>query len=294
MNTSIPKHYENVIRGTQKLSLALRRLNKPIGVAAELPKTPRGKDHDPVKFVSVKKSYGEEAIHLACKSYQDIHSDPLYSKRATRRTVGALLIKQEDGKEIAELIADINNSKEKIEQLITTRYESRKDRADALRESCPGVMTLHLYRQIRCFHDEHVSTISFSWLQKDLLIKANKLELLARIQNEIERSSEDYQLPLRQLLTKVASAPSEYLRQRRKVRPQPVANVTSGGSNRTIAAPMPVIIIQSQPVDIKMIGDFNPEKQRLTRSDKVNSQLLGTFGGLTIELFPKDTKEQQT
>lgn len=288
MNNSIPQHYENIIRCTHLLSLALNRLERPIAVVAPLPKTPRGKDSEPVKSIEVQKSYGEEAVHLAGKSYQDIHNDPLYSNRATRRTVGVLIIGSAEGQKIADLIADINNSKKKIEQLVTVEQRSRKERTELLKSYCPGVMALHLYRKIRCFHNEDVSTISFSWLQKDLLIKPNKTELLMRIQNEIDRSSEDYKVPLKQLLIKVASAPSEQLRQRRKVRVQPVANITIGELNKTITAPMPIIIIQDKWVNIKMIRDFEPDGQRLTRSDKVKSQLLGTFAGLAIELFPKD------
>lgn len=57
------------------------------------------------------------------------------------------------------------------------------------------------------------------------------------------------------------------------------------GKLKTVTAPMPLIVLQSNNVDIKMLSDFDASEQRKTRSDKVSSQVLGTFAGVTIESF---------
>ena len=53
--------------------------------------------------------------------------------------------------ELRQLVDRINTAKAGIETFIVSSYGTRQERFEALRAECPGVMTLHLYRQIRCY-----------------------------------------------------------------------------------------------------------------------------------------------
>lgn len=109
---------------------------------------------------------------------------------------------------------------------------------------------------------------------------------MQRIREELERSGPDYQLPLEQLIQKIANTPEPYLRERREVKVQPVANIMAAGELKTVTAPMPLIVLQDKDIQLKLLRNFDASEQRKTRSDKAASEILGTFGGITIESFP--------
>ncbi|WP_283240956.1 DNA replication terminus site-binding protein, partial [Vibrio parahaemolyticus] len=134
-------------------------------------------------------------------------------------------------------------------------------------------MPLHLYRQIRCYTNGDIDSIRFTWQRKDSLKKPVKEELLQRIREELERSGADYQLPLEQLIQKIASTPEPYLRERREVKVQPVANVMAAGVLKTVTAPMPLIVLQDKDVQLKLLRNFDASEQRKTRSDKAASEI---------------------
>ncbi|WP_338885693.1 DNA replication terminus site-binding protein [Xenorhabdus sp. TH1] len=144
--------------------------------------------------------------------------------------------------------------------------------------------TLHLYRQIRCYSQGDVSSIRFTWQRKDALKKAVKAELLQRLHEELERSRPDYQFHLEQLIQKIATTPEPLLRELREVKVQPVTNVMATGELKTVTAPMPLLLLQDDEAQIKMLKSFDASDQRKTRSDKI---ILGTFTGVTIESFPE-------
>ncbi|WP_373276830.1 hypothetical protein [Edwardsiella tarda] len=64
---------------------------------------------------------------------------------------------------------------------------------------------------------------------------------------------------------------------------QPVANIMAAGALKTVTAPLPIIVIQDNPLKIGMLRDFDASEQRRTRSDKTSSTLLGMFAGVAIE-----------
>jgi len=94
-------------------------------------------------------------------------------------------------------------------------------------------MTLHLYRQIRCFHREEVVSVRFSWQRKDALVTPDKPDLMRRIAEEMEHSGVAAHVSLNPLLMAISATPEHQLRLRRPVRVQPVANI------RTDARPKP-------------------------------------------------------
>lgn len=72
----------------------------------------------------------------------------------------------------------------------------------------------------------------------------------------------------------------------KEVKVQPVANVMAAGVLKTVTAPMPLIVLEDKDVQLKLLRNFDASEQRKTRSDKAASEILGTFGGVTIESFP--------
>lgn len=146
-------------------------------------------------------------------------------------------------------------------------------------------MTLHLYRQIRCYTNGDIDSIRFTWQRKDSLKKPVKRSFC----NASERSWSD----LGQTINFPGAAypedrqhPGALSPGTKEVKVQPVANVMAAGVLKTVTAPMPLIVLQDKEVQLKLLRSFDASEQRKTRSDKAASEILGTFGGVTIESFP--------
>lgn len=288
--TVISEQFDAMSRDIQALNRILKRARPKTALAYPIPNTPKGMENEPVKTIPVCEHTGREAVSLATACYQDLHINPGYSQKVARRTVGVIWLsplQDPSALEVPELVESINSAKTAIEEYVIGTFNTRQERFEALRAECPGIMTMHLYRHIRCFAHENVLSVRFSWQRKDSLSKPVKNDLLRRISEELERSGPDYQLPLEQLITKIDRVPEQMLRVRRQVRVQPVANIRIGNGLRTVTAPMPLIFVQEKPIKHKALAEFRSEEQRKTRSDKVAAEILGTFGGVTIEAFPE-------
>lgn len=287
----ISEHFEIICQNIDRLNRIIKQVPPLAALAAAVPPTPKG-SKAPIRHIEMVEQTGRAAIHLAAESYRDLYIHPSYSQQAARRTVGAIWYtpKQHPLIEgLASTIECINTAKSAIEQYVTETYTSRTERFEALRVDCPGVMTLHLYRKIRCLNNTNVKSVRFSWLRKDTIVMPVKSELVQRISEEIERSSADKRLPLEQLMQRVVAVPEYRLRIRRPVPVQPVANIRIGDRVQTVTAPMPLIIIQKEMPLLKGLASYDSTSavQRKTRSDKVSVQNLGTFAGVSIEAFPE-------
>jgi DNA replication terminus site-binding protein len=288
MATVISEHYTAMCRHLNQLERALQKTPHRAAKVTTIPGVPRGREEEAVTTIVVSEHSGADAISSAARCYQDLHIHPNFSQKAARRTPGVLWFSPSLSRgtgEIVELVQRINEAKSSIEEHIVSNYDTRQARFEALRAECPGIMTLHLYRQIRCYTEGSVSSVRFFWQRKDVLVKPKKAELERRIREDLEHYSERHKLPLEQLLAKVVATPESQLRVRRPVKVQPAANLMLGRSVRTINAPMPIIVIQDAEVKIKLLGDFDASVHRKGRSDRRASEVLGTFGGNTIEAF---------
>ncbi|WP_340613363.1 DNA replication terminus site-binding protein [Xenorhabdus thailandensis] len=291
-NTFISEQYSAICRDLKQLTSLIKRLPPRNVRVTAIPPTLKGMENAPVRKIIVTEKTGSEALAIAAACYQDLHINLNYSQKSTRRTVGVLWFSSSvtgtgTTDEIQALVERINAAKTGIKEFVVSTYQTKQERFEALRAECPGVMTLHLYRQIRCYGQGDVSSIRFTWQRKDALKKAVKAELLQRIHEELERSEPDYQLHLEQLIQKIAKTPEPLLRERREVKVQPVANVMVTEGLKTVTAPMPLLLLQDDEVQIKMLKSFDASNHRKTRSDKIASKILGTFAGVTIESFPE-------
>lgn len=287
----ISEQYTAITRDLDRLTTLIRRLPHRDARVAAITPTAKGSESEPTTSIVVLEQTGSDALELAADCYRDLHILPQLSQKSARRTVGVLWLSPSQigaatTGELRQLVERINTAKAGIEEFVVSNYASRQERFEALRAECPGVMTLHLYRQIRCYSEGDVDSIRFTWQQKDSLKKPAKDELMLRIKVELEKAGPDHRPPLEALLSKIGSTPEQSLRERREVKVQPVANIMAGGELKTVTAPMPLLLLQDAEARIKTLRTFDPTAQRKTRSDRVESRVIGTFHGVSIEAFP--------
>jgi DNA replication terminus site-binding protein len=286
MTDVISEQFQRMSEDIRSLGTKLARSAINCAVVHQVPATPKGADSDPVSQIVLTEHTGRLAVDLAVKTYLDLAIRPNVSQKVARRSVGALwlpLHHNPAAHEIFDIVERINAAKSGIEQHIVQSYSTRQARFEALRLACPGAMTMHLYRHIRCFSGADVLSVRFSWQRKDSLVIPNKSELMQRIAEEMERARISSQLALNQLLMAVSNTPEDQLRLRRPVRVQPVANIRTELGSKTVTAPMPIILLQDDELTLKPLADFDASMQRKTRSDRSMSTVLGTFAGVTIE-----------
>ena len=287
----ISEQYTAITRDLDRLATLIRRLPHRDARVAAITPTAKGSESEPTTNIVVLEQTGSDALALAADCYRDLHIIPQLSQKSARRTVGVLWLSPSQSgaaatDELRQLVDRINTAKASIETFIVSSYGTRQERFEALRAECPGVMTLHLYRQIRCYAEGDVDSIRFTWQQKDSLKRPDKDELMRRIRVELEKAGPDFRPPLEDLLDKISGTPEAALRERREVKVQPVANIMAAGALRTVTAPMPLILLQDADAKIKMLKSFDPKAGRKTRNDRVESRVIGTFCGVAIEAFP--------
>lgn len=260
-----------------------------------IPHVRRGEENHPVSFLETAQHYGRDAIELAGKAWNDLYIRQDFSQKAARRTAGVLWYQPDgsnDTEELIRLLTAINNTKAAIEGYIVGTFSTRSARFEALHNACAGVMTLHLYRQIRWWNNANIAAVRFCWQEKESLFTPDKTELLMRMGRDGE-SSHNLAAPMDILYKKVVSVPPERLRIRRRIREQPVANVTfNQGTDlpmalKTVTATMPFIVIQHQRPEFKMLDSFSVAQRegRRKRSDRAKTEIIGTFHGESIEMI---------
>ncbi|QUM80610.1 DNA replication protein [Moritella sp. 5] len=225
------------------------------------------------------------AMKLAAEAFKDIHIKHPFSQKSARRYVGIIHLHpdHDNTEKIVTQINAINTIKAKIEHAVVSENDTRQARFSAIHDNCPGVMTVHLYRKIHCVDDELVKSVRFSWQRKDSLHQPDKIKLLAQITIEQERATLDNQLALAQLYQKIATTPEHALRIRRPVKVQPAANIVKVTGLKTVTAPLPIIVVQKEPLETNEVADFVASQVRKQRSDKRKNTVLGTLTGHTIE-----------
>ncbi|QUM89116.1 DNA replication protein [Moritella sp. 36] len=225
------------------------------------------------------------AMKLAAEAFKDIHIKHPFSQKSARRYVGIIHLHpdHDNTEKIVTQINAINTIKAKIEHAVVSENDTRQARFSAIHDNCPGVMTVHLYRKIHCVDDELVKSVRFSWQRKDSLHQPDKIKLLAQITIEQERATLDNQLALAQLYQKIATTPEHALRIRRPVKVQPAANIVKVTGLKTVTAPLPIIVVQKEPLEANEVADFVASQVRKQRSDKRKNTVLGTLTGHTIE-----------
>lgn len=225
------------------------------------------------------------AMKLAAEAFKDIHIKHPFSQKSARRYVGIIHIhpEHENTANIVTTINAINTIKADIEHTVVSENDTRQARFSAIHDNCPGVMTVHLYRKIHCLENEYVKSVRFSWQRKDSLHQPDKIKLLGEISAEKERATPDNQLALTQLHQKVATTAEHQLRIRRSVKVQPAANIVKVTGLKTVTAPLPIIVVQKEPLEASEVAEFVASQIRKQRSDKRKNVVLGTFSGKTIE-----------
>lgn len=290
----------NIAETFHRLEEDLALLNRVLAEKSPLyarvcvvPPVAEGEENLTVNRIEPVLMYGAQAIEQTQKSFADLHIKDGLSQKSTRRTAGVLWYANDNPEFSAEVmarVAAINLGKQSIQEHIITQYGNQNARFAALHNACPGVMTLHLYRQIRVWHNADIQSVRFSWQRKSLLRIPDKAKLLASMQADVLDNS-DVRIPVGNLAQKIANTPQEKLRLRRPAKIQPVANIlfrdkdeAAPAALRTVTALMPYIVIQDQRLEIKPLQNYAPRDiQR--NSDRLATEVIGTFHGETIEML---------
>lgn len=289
-NVFLKQHYNALIEQLNRLQCLLTELESQQAVVAQIPPLTKAQEHEPLPTIAPAIYQGRSAVEMATKAYKDLHIIAGLSQKSARRTPGVIWFdtgQTPEAAEIAQCVAAINSAKLAIKDYVVSNFSSATARFEILKQACPGVMTVHLYRLIRCYHQEGLKSVRFTWAQQQALLYPDKDKLLKRIATALEQSSSaDYSQTLSTLINHISAVPQGAIRIRRQVKVQPVANIAQlCGAAAPVTAPLPILVLQDSPPAIKIIGDFNAEMaaQRKTRSDKLNAELLGYFQGETIE-----------
>lgn len=258
--------------------------------AAVIPPIATGQESIPIDEITIETQLCDtEAIDAAIECYSDLHAIEGLSKKAARRTVGSLSITTHQ-QAIWDCIQSLNGQKSHIQQLITNNFSNRQDRFRAMHETCPGIMTTHLYRSIHCLKDRDIASIRFSWQNKIASVQMDKekVERLIKSLEEEIKAKPHMEVPLTQIINSIASCTPEKLRARRNVKVQPAANATNRNKKIvTIAAPMPIIVLQDFYCKIGNINSFDikARSNRKKRSDWKKSEEIGSFKGFSYQLI---------
>ncbi|WP_163931600.1 DNA replication terminus site-binding protein [Paraferrimonas sp. SM1919] len=233
---------------------------------------------------AIKQSYLDQgADKKISQAYQDLTLIDGLSGKYARRYPGCIRFSHQQARkyQLDALVEGINAVKNQIKVFVTDNYHDRFTRFDALHDALPGVMTLHLYRQIHLI-EKDVQKVRFHWVNKANLQKVNKQQLVAKLNAEAQTSE---QLYIKQLLNKVVSVKESKLRYRRPVSIQPVSNIWFADKSRlTKTAALPMVIISDQHCQIYPLNQLKPIT-RQARSDQSHNAVLGNYHGVNIEMI---------
>lgn len=282
---------EDELAQLNKVLLSKSPLYARVGV---IPAIANGEENLELNHISPQLFINHSAIIEAQKNYRDLYIKAGLSQKAARRSAGVLWYDDNSAdftQNVVVHIERINFLKQSIQEHIISAFDTQYARFQALHQACPGVMTLHLYRQLRLWHNHDIESVRFSWQQKSLITIPDKNKLLSRMGEYAQMLPEHKKQPLAQLAQLVAGVPQENLRLRRPAKIQPVANIkfrdevaSNGSMLKTVTAPMPYIIIQNELIDIKPLQVFRPKNIQRVK-DKLPSKVLGSFHGETIEMI---------
>ncbi len=283
--TDIKSLFDQLTSDLDRLKKLLATTQPVQALVSRIPAVLKGQEQAVINEIIPELTTDMLAMKLAAEAFQDIHIKHPFSQKSARRYVGIIHLHpdHENTDKIVTQINAINTIKAKIEHAVVSENDTRQARFSAIHDNCPGVMTVHLYRKIHCVDDELVKSVRFSWQRKDSLHQPDKVKLLAQITIEQERATPDNQLALMQLYQKIATTPEHALRIRRPVKVQPAANIVKVTGLKTVTAPLPIIVVQKEPLEANEVADFVASQVRKQRSDKRKNTVLGTLTGHTIE-----------
>jgi len=283
--TDIKSLFEQLTTNLNRLEKLLATTQPVQALVSRIPAVLKGQEQAVINQIIPELATDMLAMKLSAEAFKDIHIKHPFSQKSARRYVGIIHIhpEHENSAKIVTTIEEINTIKATIEHAVVSENESRQARFSAIHDNCPGVMTVHLYRKIHCLENEYVKSVRFSWQRKDSLHQPDKVKLLGEISAEQERATPDNQLALTQLQQKIATTTEPELRVRRPVKVQPAANIVKVTGLKTVTAPLPIIVVQKEPIEANEVAEFIASQIRKQRSDKRKNVVLGTFSGKTIE-----------
>lgn len=293
-NPSLKSDVRHVFQLTQELNTILAKAYTNGTIASVIcgKANAIGNKNKNAEWIDVELLVEKEALICATEAYSDYHVKSGFPTKASRRTVGYMhLYPTAIAQSIEDKVREINSAKLKVEKFVHRNFQTQNDRYKALREASNGLITLHLYRQIRCLSEQNIIKIGFAWSNKQSVTKVVKTELLSmltkQIQAEIDLGNSEVG-HLSNLINTVSNVPEELLRLVRPIQVQPVANFVTETHSKTITASLPIIIIQKEKPKVILPKNYNAEhaNKHKKRTDSHKREHIGFLRGYKIEALP--------
>ena len=289
-NVIIKEHFNRLLDQLSLLKELLLSIEPSYAEVALLPVALKNAETGVQKTITPTAFHDHEAVKLAANAYTDLYITAGASQKIAKRTPGLIWYDTDKitaATNIQPHIEAINKEKMSIKEHVVSNFKTADERYDILRQSCPGVMTLHLYRMIRCYNQTNLKSARLIWAQQDSIRRPHKQALLKQLNQALDASScQAYVEKLTTIIKYVSLTPQSALRVRREVQPQPMANIVdANGKTSMVTAPMPIIVLQPLKPVLRSIGEFDLERasRRKKRADSLNKILLGNFQGTLIE-----------
>ncbi len=264
--TALNLHFSQLERALNSLYLLLEKLPLLTAQVFVLPEIIKGTEHDVITQIAVTPKSGEEARYLGIQHFQRLfiyHNRHNISSKASVRLPGVLCFGVDDKKyrESYELIAQINQLKSKIEQIVTIESGLKKEqRFEFVHEQLHGLITLNTYRALTVLINP--SSVRFGWANKQMIKHISREEILVKLNNSLSCgravspfSREQWMARITQEIQDVKQlAEKAILKIKRPVKVQPVARVWYRHQQKQVQHPCPMPLIalcqEKEPVPV--------------------------------------------
>lgn len=229
-----------------------------------LPEPEREEETRVTDFIPVTELSGADALHAALHAWGHVFAEAGENTRLVYRLPGVIHIPASDPVLIQRLVESINADRFMFRDLITTSEELAhpEHRFEFLHapHMFPGLITLQMYRQIHASFNPNLTSVSFSWANKNVIQNTTReklLKSLTRARNHPPPNTTNSEAWVKQVEHEIsiveALSPSASLQHRRPVPVIPQAWLQhSEGKPRMAVASTPILIIGEQ--QIKKVG----------------------------------------
>jgi len=263
--SELMQHLEAAI---ERLAVLLGQCHLVQAHVFEMPEILPGEEHQPITYIPVTGIYGKAAQQMAIGAFSRFYGHAGAATKTPYRLPGILQY-QGNGELIREQVQHINALKDKFKVLVQS-IGGRTQKFETLHALFPMLITLQVYRHIKCIHRRPTS-VRFIWAHKSVVTKVTRdqiIELLIQQQQQPPQhllNSEEWRRHVTREINDVSQlAPDTPLRLRRDVKVQPLVNVQYSGKQQPLTAPLPLILVTDDmaPVAVGPLADYDSEQPR--------------------------------
>ena len=243
----------------------------------EIPAVSREDEHKKVNTIPVNKVCGESAFYKGLRSYNKIYMEGDVSRKSVYRLPGYIQVDGDKNK-ITHLINSINEHKLLFKKEVQ-RIKGSKNKFELVHDEFPGLITKQFYRKLYVI-EEQISSIGFCWTNKFITYKTTKEKVKKTIEYQKKMvpshsNKSEWESFLDEEINKIQGLPSNVeLRIKRQAKVSAAVNVV-GTSRAQFSAHLPIIVVQSEPLKVSTLNNYNSAFKRSVRSDsKIDGEPL--------------------